>query len=102
MSPSTCSPSTKERPPSRPDSRDGRLRPPHRSNSVAYTHVLADAITGYPRRFTTMDMVEELWGTVGPVLDLPDTPYRYDVGSWGPEGADHLATDSRWLPLEQA
>lgn len=49
-----------------------------------------------------MDMVEELWGTVGPVLDLPDTPYRYDVGSWGPEGADHLATDSRWLPLEQA
>ncbi|MFF3846465.1 glucose-6-phosphate dehydrogenase [Streptomyces sp. NPDC002328] len=71
------------------------------SNSVAYTHVLADAITGDPRRFTTMDMVEELWRVVGPVLDPPGSPYRYDVGSWGPAEADHLATDSRWLPLEQ-
>ncbi|MER6959874.1 glucose-6-phosphate dehydrogenase [Streptomyces sp. NPDC000618] len=72
------------------------------SNSVAYTHVLADAITGDPRRFTTMDMVEELWRIVGPVLDLPGAPHHYDVGSWGPVEADHLATDGRWLPLEQA
>lgn len=72
------------------------------SNSIAYTHVLADAITGDPRRFTTMDMVDELWRIVGPVLDLPGTPHRYDVGSWGPAEADRLATDDRWLPLEQA
>ncbi len=72
------------------------------SNSVAYTHVLAEAITGDPRRFTTMDMVEELWRVVGPVLDPPGTPHRYDVGGWGPAEADRLATDDRWLPLEQA
>ncbi|WP_328744605.1 glucose-6-phosphate dehydrogenase [Streptomyces sp. NBC_00285] len=72
------------------------------NDSVAYTHVLADAITGDPRRFTTMDMVEELWRIVGPVLDLPGAPHRYDVGGWGPADADRLATDDRWLPLEQA
>lgn len=71
------------------------------NNSVAYTHVLGDAITGDPRRFTTMDMVEELWRIVGPILDLPGTPHRYGVGSWGPSEADRLVTDGRWLPLEQ-
>ncbi|MFK0110699.1 glucose-6-phosphate dehydrogenase [Streptomyces sp. NPDC091217] len=72
------------------------------SNSVAYTHILADAITGDPRRFTTMDMAEELWRIVGQVLDLPGATHRYDFGSWGPAEADRLATDGRWLPLEQA
>lgn len=31
----------------------------------------------------------------------PGAPHRYDTGSWGTAETDRLATDDRWLPLEQ-
>jgi glucose-6-phosphate 1-dehydrogenase len=69
-------------------------------DTVAYEHVLADSVTGDPRRFCRMDTVEECWRIVGDVLDLPGEPYRYAPGSRGPAEADRLTVDGRWLPLE--
>lgn len=68
---------------------------------AAYEHVLADAISGDPRRFTRMDMVEECWRIVGRVLDPPGTPLGYEPGSWGPAEAAALTVDGVWHPLEQ-
>ena len=48
-----------------------------------------------------MDIVEESWRIVGPILDRTDEPLSYEPGSWGPEAADKVALYGRWHPLEQ-
>ncbi|MEU6712015.1 glucose-6-phosphate dehydrogenase [Nonomuraea sp. NPDC046802] len=58
---------------------------------AAYERILADAITGDPRRFARFDLVEESWRIVQPVLDLPERPLPYEEGSWGPEPAAEIA-----------
>ncbi|NRQ36282.1 glucose-6-phosphate dehydrogenase [Nonomuraea sp. NN258] len=58
---------------------------------AAYERILTDAISGDPRRFARMDLVEESWRIVQPVLDLPDRPLPYAKGSWGPEPAEQIA-----------
>ena len=66
------------------------------SGTAAYEFVLTDAISGDPRRFTRMDMVEESWRIVGAIVDADDSdaaPTTYRPGSWGPEQADALTTD---------
>ena len=63
------------------------------SGTAAYEFVLTDAISGDPRRFTRMDMVEESWRIVGAIVDADNTPTTYRPGSWGPEQADALTTD---------
>ncbi|GLW54459.1 hypothetical protein [Kitasatospora phosalacinea] len=68
-------------------------------NVAAYEHVLADVLSGDPRRFTSMDLVEESWRIVGDVLDPDRDPLPYEPGTDGPEEAARLATDRRWLPL---
>jgi glucose-6-phosphate 1-dehydrogenase len=65
------------------------------SGTVAYEFVLADAISGDPRRFTRMDMVEESWRIVGEILDAKTTPAVYPPGSWGPAEAYRL-TEGGW------
>lgn len=70
------------------------------SDPVAYEHVLAEALTGDPRHFARMDVVEECWRIVGDILSPVEPPVVYEPGSWGPAEADRLVTDSRWFPLE--
>jgi glucose-6-phosphate 1-dehydrogenase len=65
------------------------------SGTVAYQFVLADAISGDPRRFTRMDMVEDSWRIVGDILDAKAAPAVYRPGSWGPDEADRL-TEGGW------
>ncbi|GAB3686703.1 glucose-6-phosphate dehydrogenase [Actinocorallia lasiicapitis] len=58
---------------------------------AAYQRVLADAISGDPRRFVRFDLAEESWRIVEPVLDLPEAPLPYTPGTWGPkDGAELL------------
>ena len=47
-----------------------------------------------------MDIVEESWRIVGPILDRDDEPLPYEPGTWGPEEADKIALYGRWHPLE--
>ncbi|GAA4078814.1 glucose-6-phosphate dehydrogenase [Nonomuraea soli] len=68
----------------------------------AYTHILEDAVTGDPHRFSRMDIVEECWRIVGDILGPPGAPVVYRPGTWGPEEADRLTRDGRWSPLENA
>ena len=65
------------------------------SGTAAYELVLTDAVSGDPRRFTRMDMVEESWRIVGDLLDTGDAPTAYRPGSWGPAEADEL-TEAGW------
>ncbi|GAA3651572.1 glucose-6-phosphate dehydrogenase [Nonomuraea antimicrobica] len=57
---------------------------------AAYERVLADAVSGDPRRFARFDLVEESWRIVQPVLDLPERPLPYAKGSWGPAPAAEI------------
>ncbi|MFI6818260.1 glucose-6-phosphate dehydrogenase [Nonomuraea sp. NPDC050328] len=66
----------------------------------AYERVLADAVSGDPRRFARMDQVEECWRIVADLLDPAGEPVVYRPGGWGPEEADRLTLDGHWFPLE--
>jgi glucose-6-phosphate 1-dehydrogenase len=65
-----------------------------------YEHIFLGAIHGDPRQFGRMDIVEESWRVVGPILDRGDEPLLYQKGSWGPDEADKCALYGRWHPLE--
>ncbi|MFB4274153.1 glucose-6-phosphate dehydrogenase [Nonomuraea sp. MTCD27] len=60
---------------------------------AAYERILADAVSGDPRRFARFDLVEESWRIVQPVLDLTDAPLPYAKGSWGPDRAAEIPPD---------
>jgi len=68
------------------------------SGTAAYELVLTDAVSGDPRRFTRMDMVEESWRIIGDIIDTTDTPTTYRPGSWGPAEADDLTEDGWHRP----
>ncbi|SDJ83261.1 glucose-6-phosphate 1-dehydrogenase [Nonomuraea maritima] len=57
---------------------------------AAYVRILADAVSGDPRRFARFDLVDESWRIVQPVLDLPEPPLPYEKGTWGPEPAQSI------------
>jgi glucose-6-phosphate 1-dehydrogenase len=63
------------------------------SGTAAYEFVLADAVSGDPRRFTRMDMVEESWRIVSDIVNADGIPTTYQPGSWGPDQADGLTED---------
>jgi glucose-6-phosphate 1-dehydrogenase len=63
------------------------------SGTSAYELVLTDVVSGDPRRFTRMDMVEESWRIVGDIVDAKDAPTIYRRGSWGPVEAVDLTED---------
>lgn len=65
-----------------------------------YEHIFASAVRGDPRQFGRMDIVEESWRIVGPILDREDAPLPYKPGSWGPAEADKIGLYNRWHPLE--
>jgi len=65
----------------------------------AYERLIMDALIGDAALFTRDDEVEAEWGLITPILDhwakskAPDLP-NYPAGSWGPEEADKMVTDS--------
>lgn len=65
----------------------------------AYERLIMDALIGDASLFTRDDEVEAEWGLITPILDhwakskVPDLP-NYPAGSWGPEEADKMVTDS--------
>jgi len=65
-----------------------------------YEHIFLGAIHRDPRQFGRMDIVEESWRVVDPILDLDESPLRYARNSWGPDEADKCALYGRWHPLE--
>ena len=65
----------------------------------AYERLIMDALIGDAALFTRDDEVEAEWGLITPILEhwakakAPDLP-NYAAGSWGPEEADKMVTDS--------
>jgi glucose-6-phosphate 1-dehydrogenase len=72
------------------------------SGTAAYELVLTDAVSGDPRRFTRMDMVEESWRIVGDLLGTENAPTAYRPGGWGPVEADDLTEDGWHRPARPA
>lgn len=65
-----------------------------------YEYIFLSALNGDPRQFGRMDIVEESWRIVGPILDRTDEPLPYEPGSWGPVEAEKIGLYGRWHPLE--
>lgn len=59
----------------------------------AYERLLTEAMEGDQTLFVREDLAEAQWHAVEEILDLPDEPYPYEPGSWGPPEADRLADD---------
>ena len=76
--------------------------------NVGYETLLRDVIIGDPTLFMRVDMVEQGWRIVQPVLDAwaakkADFP-NYESGSEGPRAADELLARDRgrvWRPLSE-
>ncbi|GAA2718500.1 glucose-6-phosphate dehydrogenase [Actinocorallia aurantiaca] len=65
---------------------------------AAYQRILADAVSGDPRRFVRFDLAEESWRVVQPLLDRTIPPLPYEKGTWGPEAAARLVPGG-WHPI---
>jgi glucose-6-phosphate 1-dehydrogenase len=68
-----------------------------------YEVLLHAAMIGESVRFTRQDSVEETWRILQPLLDSPPPVEPYAKGSWGPDGAKHLAAGygkwyGPWIP----
>ncbi|HET8975477.1 MAG TPA: glucose-6-phosphate dehydrogenase [Solirubrobacterales bacterium] len=71
-----------------------------------YERLLSDAVAGKPELFSRMDIVEETWRIVQPLIDNPCAIETYPKGSWGPESAAHLTQGyggwrRPWLPSDE-
>lgn len=60
----------------------------------AYERLLTEAMEGDQTLFVREDLAEAQWHAVEEILDLPDEPYPYEPGSWGPLEANRLADDA--------
>jgi len=58
----------------------------------AYERLLLDAMQGDASLFTRADEIELAWQLIDP-LTRPRDPQAYEVGSWGPAGADALLAE---------
>jgi glucose-6-phosphate 1-dehydrogenase len=59
----------------------------------AYERLLTEAMRGDQTLFVREDLVEAQWYVVDNILDMQDSPFPYEAGSWGPAEADRLAED---------
>ncbi len=59
----------------------------------AYERLLMEAMEGDQTLFVREDLAEAQWQVVSDILDMTDTPFPYEPGSWGPPEADRLAAD---------
>ncbi len=65
----------------------------------AYQRLILDALRGDPTLFMRSDELEAAWEFVTPILEAwqhePPPPFpNYAAGTWGPDAADRLATES--------
>ncbi len=68
---------------------------------AAYERLLLDCMQGDATLYARGDAVEEAWKFVQPIINAwqtnPEIPiYGYPAGTWGPEEANDLASDSDW------
>ena len=59
----------------------------------AYERLLMEGMRGDQTLFVREDLVEAQWYAVEDILDMEDSPFPYEAGSWGPLEADRLADD---------
>jgi glucose-6-phosphate 1-dehydrogenase len=64
---------------------------------LAYERVLHDALAGDRSQFAREDAVEEAWRIVTPILDVPDQPVGYELGSLGPPSDSVLDEGHSWI-----
>ncbi|MHB8467788.1 MAG: glucose-6-phosphate dehydrogenase [Acidimicrobiales bacterium] len=64
-----------------------------------YERLIGDATDGNTTRFARIDMVEQAWRVVDPVLTAPTPLHAYERGGWGPSEADGLTA---WQDPEPA
>lgn len=57
----------------------------------AYETLLLDVLEGDQTLFVHSDEVEQSWRLYSPILSAPTLIHEYPAGSWGPQGASHLA-----------
>jgi glucose-6-phosphate 1-dehydrogenase len=66
--------------------------------SLAYERLLLDAILGDATLYARGDTVEECWKFIDPILDYWKSGkgkiHTYEAGSWGPEAANELMTQT--------
>ena len=67
-------------------------RHPRPEDVDAYERVLGDAMAGDATLFAREDYVEEAWRIVDPVLQLADSAFEYDKGTWGPAQVDQIVS----------
>ena len=62
----------------------------------AYAWLLRDVMQGDQTLFARADWIDHAWGITDPVVERSSTqdPQVYRAGSWGPEGAERLITES--------
>lgn len=58
-----------------------------------YERLLSDALRGDSTLFPRWEVIEETWRIVQPLLDSPPPLEPYERGTWGPAGADAMATE---------
>jgi glucose-6-phosphate 1-dehydrogenase len=63
----------------------------------AYERLLDDAMAGLPRRFARVDIVEQTWRVIQPLLDSPGFVHPYFRGSWGPSEAERILDGDSWF-----
>jgi glucose-6-phosphate 1-dehydrogenase len=66
-----------------------------------YERLIGDAMNGQHQLFTREDASELAWRVVEQVLNLPDKPYVYQPGTWGPvDAAAKLAPPEGWVDVK--
>jgi glucose-6-phosphate 1-dehydrogenase len=69
----------------------------HLHDKPPYERLIGDAMEGDATLFARQDGVEAEWRIVDPILKDGGPIHPYQPGSWGPESADSIITDScRW------
>lgn len=66
-----------------------------------YERLIGDAMNGQHQLFTREDASELAWRVVEQVLNLPDKPYTYLAGTWGPvDEAAKLGPPEGWAEVK--
>src|SRR4029079_363624 len=70
-----------------------------------YERLLRMALRGDASLYSRMDLLEETWRIVQPLLDDPPEVQPYAKGSWGPPGAERLVEGwpnwrEPWMPKD--
>ncbi len=70
---------------------DFRYAARYSESPEAYETLLLDVLEGDQTLFVHADEVEQSWKLYTPILEAPTPLHEYVAGTWGPDGASHLA-----------